>query len=386
MNLHEFQAKELFRAYGLPVLDGVLCYTPGEAEAAADILGGEVCVVKAQVHAGGRGKGGGVKLAKGSKDAREKASEILGMNLVTPQTSAEGKLVRKVYVEDGCNIDKEYYLSFLVDRASKAITIIASTEGGMEIEAVAEATPEKIINVSIDPTVGYQSFHGMQVAMSFGLDAKTARSLVSLLGGLYDVFIENDLSLVEINPLVLTKEGEFVILDAKCSVDENALFRQEELAILNDYDEQDARDLEASKNGLSYVGLEGNIGCMVNGAGLAMGTMDIIKHFGGEPANFLDVGGGATKEKVTEAFKIVLSDENVKGILVNIFGGIMKCDVIAEGVIAAAKDLGIKVPLVVRLQGTNVELGRKLLDESGLKITSADTMSDAAQKIVNAVK
>lgn len=386
MNLHEFQAKELFRAYGLPVLDGVLCYTPGEAEAAADILGSDVCVVKAQVHAGGRGKAGGVKLAKGSKDARVKASEILGMNLITPQTGADGKLVRKVYVEDGCNIDKEYYLSFLVDRASKAVTIIASTEGGMEIEAVAEATPEKIINVAIDPTVGYQSFHGMQVAMSFGLDSKTARSLVSLLGGLYEVFIDNDLSLVEINPLVLTKEGEFVILDAKCSVDDNALFRQEDLKMLNDYDELDARDLEAGKNGLSYVGLDGNIGCMVNGAGLAMGTMDIIKHFGGEPANFLDVGGGATKEKVTEAFKIVLSDENVKGILVNIFGGIMKCDVIAEGVIAAAKELGIKVPLVVRLQGTNVELGRKLLDESGLKITSADTMSDAAEKIVSAVK
>jgi succinyl-CoA synthetase beta subunit len=385
MNLHEYQAKKLLAEYGLPILKGFLCYTPGEAEAAADQLGTAVCVVKAQVHAGGRGKAGGVKLAKGSEDARQKASEILGMRLITPQTDAKGKLVSKVYVEAGCNIDKEFYLSMLVDRARKCISIIASTEGGMDIEEVAEHKPDKIFTVEIDPLVGYQAFNGIEVAMAFGLDAVRAGQLESVIAGLYEAFVTNDLSMIEINPLVLTKDSGFVLLDAKCSIDDNSLFRHPELKALLDYDEQDARDLRANKFGLSYVGLTGNIGCMVNGAGLAMATMDIIKHTGGEPANFLDVGGGATKEKVTEAFKIVLSDDNVKGILVNILGGIMKCDIIAEGIIAAAKELGIKVPLVVRLQGTNAELGRKLLDQSGLKITSADTMADAASKIVAAV-
>lgn len=382
MNIHEYQAKALLLSYGLPVLRGYLCYTPREVEAAADNLGGGTCVVKAQVHAGGRGKGGGVKVAKNPNEARSYGEEILGMTLITPQTGAQGKLVRKVYVEAGCDIDKELYVSLLVDRANKCISIIASTEGGMEIEEVAAKHPEKIINVRVDPVSGYQGFHTVKLISGLNLSFEKQKEIHKLFSGLYEVFLRSDLSLLEINPLVITKQGNFIILDAKVSVDENALFRQPQLRTFMDYDEIDSKDLEASKFGLSYIALEGNIGCMVNGAGLAMATMDIIKAEGGEPANFLDVGGGASKETVTEAFKILLSDPKVKAILVNIFGGIMKCDIIAAGIIAAAKELSLKVPLVVRLQGTNVELGQQMLKESGLRITTADTMDDAARKVV----
>jgi succinyl-CoA synthetase beta subunit len=386
MNLHEYQAKQILREYGLPVLAGHICYTPGEAEAAADLLGGAICVVKAQVHAGGRGKAGGVKLAKSTAEARAHAEKILGMTLVTPQTGAAGKLVRKVYVEAGCNIAKEYYLSLLVDRAKRGIVIIASTEGGMEIEEVAHKTPEKILNVMIDPKVGLQAYQTGKLAIDLGVPVEARKHFSQVVTGLYKAFVGCDLAMLEVNPLVLTKENTFVVLDAKVALEDNASFRQPKIRAMMDYDEQDPRDLRAQKYGLSYVGLDGNIGCLVNGAGLAMATMDIIKAFGGEPANFLDVGGGATKENVTEAFRILLSDPKVKGILVNIFGGIMKCDVIATGVIEAAKEVGLKVPLVVRLQGTNVDLGRKMLAESGLAITPADTMDDAAKKIVALAK
>ena len=386
MNLHEYQAKQILREYGLPVLAGHICYTPGEAEAAADLLGGAICVVKAQVHAGGRGKAGGVKLAKSTAEARAHAEKILGMTLVTPQTGAAGKLVRKVYVEAGCNIAKEYYLSLLVDRAKRGIVIIASTEGGMEIEEVAHKTPEKILNVMIDPKVGLQAYQTGELAIDLGVPVEARKHFSQVVTGLYKAFVGCDLAMLEVNPLVLTKENTFVVLDAKVALEDNASFRQPKIRAMMDYDEQDPRDLRAQKYGLSYVGLDGNIGCLVNGAGLAMATMDIIKAFGGEPANFLDVGGGATKENVTEAFRILLSDPKVKGILVNIFGGIMKCDVIATGVIEAAKEVGLKVPLVVRLQGTNVDLGRKMLAESGLAITPADTMDDAAKKIVALAK
>jgi succinyl-CoA synthetase beta subunit len=386
MNLHEYQAKQILREYGLPVLAGHICYTPGEAEAAADLLGGGICVVKAQVHAGGRGKAGGVKLAKSTAEARAHAEKILGMTLVTPQTGAAGKLVRKVYVEAGCNIAKEYYLSLLVDRAKRGIVIIASTEGGMEIEEVAHKTPEKILNVMIDPKVGLQAYQTGKLAIDLGVPVEARKHFSQVVTGLYKAFVGCDLAMLEVNPLVLTKENTFVVLDAKVALEDNASFRQPKIRAMMDYDEQDPRDLRAQKYGLSYVGLDGNIGCLVNGAGLAMATMDIIKAFGGEPANFLDVGGGATKENVTEAFRILLSDPKVKGILVNIFGGIMKCDVIATGVIEAAKEVGLKVPLVVRLQGTNVDLGRKMLAESGLAITPADTMDDAAKKIVALAK
>ena len=386
MNLHEYQAKRVLQQFGLPILEGHLCYTPGEAEAAADRLGGGICVVKAQVHAGGRGKGGGVKLAKSTAEARAHAESILGMTLVTPQTGEAGKLVRKVYVEAGCNIAKEYYLSILVDIANRCVSIIASTEGGMEIEEVAEKTPEKILNVQVDSKVGLQSFQTAKLAIDLGIPLEARKHFAQVVKGLYRAFVESDLALLEINPLVLTGENTFVVLDAKVALEDNAAFRQKSIHAMMDYDEEDPRDLRAQKYGLSYIGLDGNIGCLVNGAGLAMATMDIIKSFGGEPANFLDVGGGATKENVTEAFRILLSDSKVKGILVNIFGGIMKCDVIATGVIEAAKEVGLKVPLVVRLQGTNVELGRTMLAESGLAITAADTMDDAAQKIVSLAK
>lgn len=386
MNLHEYQAKQVLKKYGLPILAGHVCYTPGEAEAAADLLGGGICVVKAQVHAGGRGKAGGVKLAKSAAEARAHAEKIIGMTLVTPQTGAAGKLVRKVYVEAGCNIAKEYYLSLLVDRAKRCITIIASTEGGMEIEEVAHKTPEKILNVKIDPKVGLQGYQSAKLAIDLGIPVEARKHFSQVVKGLYTAFVGADLSLLEVNPLVLTKENTFVVLDAKSALEDNAAFRQPEIHAMLDYDEQDPRDLRAQKYGLSYIGLDGNIGCLVNGAGLAMATMDIIQAFGGEPANFLDVGGGATKENVTEAFRILLSDPKVKGILVNIFGGIMKCDVIATGIIEAAKEVGLKVPLVVRLQGTNVDLGRKMLAESGLTITPADTMDDAAKKIVALAK
>lgn len=386
MNLHEYQSKELLGSYGLPVLEGYLCYTPGEVEAAADRLGGGLCVVKAQVHAGGRGKAGGVVLAKTPSDARAAAERMIGMKLVTPQTGEQGKIVRKVYVEAGCQIAREFYLSLLVDRKHKCISIVASQEGGMDIETVAHDTPEKIITIKIDPKTGFQSFQGAQLGLALGLDVSLLKEFTRIVSNIYEVFLSYDLSLVEINPLVLTKDNQFVLLDAKCAVDDNALFRQDELKACTDYDELDPKDLRAGKYGLSYVALDGNIGCMVNGAGLAMGTMDIIKAYGGNPANFLDVGGGASKETVTEAFKILLSDDNVKGILVNIFGGIMKCDVIAQGVVEAARELAVKVPLVVRLQGTNVELGREILSQSGLQITPATTMDEAAQKIVDAVK
>lgn len=386
MNLHEYQAKQVLKSFGLPVLNGYVCYTPGEAEAAADLLGGGICVVKAQVHAGGRGKAGGVKLAKSSAEARAHAEKILGMKLVTPQTGAEGKIVRKVYVEAGCNIGKEYYLSILVDRASRCVSIIASTEGGMEIEEVAHNTPDKILTVRIDATVGLQGFQAAKLAIDLGVPVEARKNFADVVKGLYKAFMGSDLAMLEINPLVLTKENTFVLLDAKVALEDNAGFRQKTIHDMMDYDEMDPRDLRAQKYGLNYIGLDGNIGCLVNGAGLAMATMDIIKAFGGEPANFLDVGGGATKENVTEAFRILLSDSKVKGILVNIFGGIMKCDVIATGIIEAAKEVGLKVPLVVRLQGTNVDLGRKMLAESGLAITPADTMDDAATKIVALAK
>ncbi len=386
MNLHEYQAKQVLKRFGLPILNGHVCYTPGEAEAAADQLGGGICVVKAQVHAGGRGKAGGVKLAKNSAEAHDAAAKILGMKLVTPQTGAAGKIVRKVYVEAGCAIAKEYYLSLLVDRAKRCVSIIASTEGGMEIEEVAHKTPDKILNVRVDPKVGLQAYQSSKLAIDLGIPVEARKHFVQVVKGLYTAFVDCDLALLEINPLVLTKENTFVLLDAKCALEDNAAFRQKAIHDMMDYDEQDPRDLRAQKYGLNYVGLDGNIGCLVNGAGLAMATMDIIKAFGGEPANFLDVGGGATKENVTEAFRILLSDTNVKGILVNIFGGIMKCDVIATGIIEAAKEVGLKVPLVVRLQGTNVDLGRKMLAESGLAITPADTMDDAAKKIVSLAK
>jgi succinyl-CoA synthetase beta subunit len=386
MNLHEYQAKQVLRKFGLPILAGHLCYTPGEAEAAADQLGGGICVVKAQVHAGGRGKAGGVKLAKSSAEARKHAEAILGMTLVTPQTGAQGKLVRKIYVEAGCNIAKEYYLSILVDRAKRCVSLIASTEGGMEIEEVAHKTPEKILNVQVDARVGLQAYQTAKLALDLAIPLEARKHFSQVVAGLYKAFIESDLAMLEVNPLVLTKENTFVVLDAKVALEDNAAFRQKAIHDMMDYDEQDSRDLRAQKYGLSYIGLDGNIGCLVNGAGLAMATMDIIKAFGGEPANFLDVGGGATKENVTEAFRILLSDSKVKGILVNIFGGIMKCDVIATGIIEAAKEVGLKVPLVVRLQGTNVDLGRKMLAESGLAITPADTMDDAARKIVSLAK
>ena len=386
MNLHEYQAKQVLKSFGLPVLNGYVCYTPGEAEAAADLLGGGICVVKAQVHAGGRGKAGGVKLAKSSAEARAHAERIIGMKLVTPQTGAEGKIVRKVYVEAGCNIGKEYYLSIVVDRASRCVSIIASTEGGMEIEEVAHNTPDKILTVRIDATVGLQGFQAAKLAIDLGIPVEARRNFADVVKGLYKAFMGSDLAMLEINPLVLTKENTFVLLDAKVALEDNAGFRQKVIHDMMDYDEMDPRDLRAQKYGLNYIGLDGNIGCLVNGAGLAMATMDIIKSFGGDPANFLDVGGGATKENVTEAFRILLSDSKVKGILVNIFGGIMKCDVIATGIIEAAKEVGLKVPLVVRLQGTNVDLGRKMLADSGLAITPADTMDDAATKIVALAK
>jgi succinyl-CoA synthetase beta subunit len=386
MNLHEYQSKGVLASYGLPILSGVLCYTTGEVEAAYDRLGGGICVVKAQVHAGGRGKGGGVKLAKSRAEAKQHAEAIIGMNLVTPQTGAEGKLVRKVYVESGCAIKREFYLSLLVDRSHKAISIVCSSEGGMDIEEVAEKTPEKICTVSVDAAVGLQPFQVQKLVYSLGLTKEQGRNFAPVIDRLYTAFIQCDFSMIEINPLVLTEQDTFVLLDAKCAVDESALYRRTQLRGLMDYDEIDPKDLEASRFGLNYVALDGNIGCMVNGAGLAMATMDIISRYGGKPANFLDVGGGATKETVTEAFKILLSDGAVSAILINIFGGIMKCDIIAEGVVAAAKELGVSVPLVVRLQGTNVEKGREILAKSGLKITAVSTMNEAAEKVVAAAK
>ncbi len=385
MNIHEYQAKEILRSYGVAVPDGNVCYNSASAREMAKRLGDGPWVVKAQIHAGGRGKAGGVKLARTPSEVRDIARQILGMTLVTHQTGPEGKVVKRVLVEKGCNIARELYLSLVVDRATSKVTLIASTEGGMDIEEVAASTPEKIFKEPIDPLVGLTPFQGRKVAFRLGLDGKLANQAVKLLGGLYQAFVGSDCALLEVNPLVVTAEGNLMALDAKLSFDDNALFRHRNIRDLRDYDEEDHNEIEASQYDLSYISLDGNIGCLVNGAGLAMATMDIIKYSGGSPANFLDVGGGATIERVTEAFKIILSDEKVKGILVNIFGGIMKCDVIATGVIEAAKQVGIQVPLVVRLEGTNVEKGKKMLAESGLNIVAADGMADAAEKIVKAV-
>ncbi len=386
MNIHEYQAKALLTKYGVPVPKGQVAYTEQEAEDAAKALGGPVWVVKAQIHAGGRGKGGGVKVVKSLADVRANADKMIGMTLVTHQTGPAGRAVKRVYIEEGCDIARELYLGLLIDRATQRITVMASTEGGMEIEEVAAATPEKILKVAIDPATGFQPFHARKLAHGLGLQGKQVGAAVKFMTALYDAFVGLDASIVEINPLVVTGAGELIALDAKMNFDDNALFRHPAVAELRDDDEEDPAELEAGKHGLNYVKLDGNIGCMVNGAGLAMATMDIIKLYGGEPANFLDVGGGATKERVTTAFKLILSDANVEGILVNIFGGIMRCDVIAEGVVAAAKEVSLHVPLVVRLEGTNVDLGKKILKQSGLAITSADNLADAAEKIVKAVK
>ncbi len=386
MNIHEYQAKSLLAKYGVSVPRGGVAYTPQEAEKVAVELGGPVWVVKAQIHAGGRGKAGGVKVVKSVADVVAKFKDMLGMTLVTHQTGPAGKEVKRVYIEEGCDIARELYLSLVIDRATSEVTIMASTEGGMEIEEVAAHTPEKILKVAIDPIAGLQPFHARQIAFGLGLEGKQVNSCVKFLTAFYKAFMALDASQVEINPLVVTGAGELIALDAKMNFDDNALFRQADVSALRDEDEEDPAELEASKHNLNYVKLDGNIGCMVNGAGLAMATMDIIKLYGGEPSNFLDVGGGATRERVTTAFKLILSDPNVEGILVNIFGGIMRCDVIAEGVVAAAREVSLHVPLVVRLEGTNVELGKKILTQSGLPIVSADNLADAAEKIVKAVK
>ena len=385
MNIHEYQAKEILRNFGVAVPDGHVCYNSNSARDWAKRLGEGPWVVKAQIHAGGRGKGGGVKLAKTPDEVKQFAREMLGMTLVTHQTGPEGKVVKRVLVEKGCDIADELYLSMLVDRATSKVTLMASAEGGMDIEEVAAKTPEKIFFEPIDPVAGLAAFQARKIAFKLGLKGAQVKQAVVMLRGLYKAFVESDCSLLEINPLVISGGGDLLCLDAKFNFDDNALFRHRNIRDLRDYDEEDPNEIEASQYDLSYIALDGNIGCLVNGAGLAMATMDIIKHSGGDPANFLDVGGGATIERVTEAFKIILSDPQVKGILVNIFGGIMKCDVIATGIIEAAKQIGVKVPLVVRLEGTNVEKGKEMLAESGLNIIAADTMSDAAQKIVKAV-
>lgn len=384
MNVHEYQAKELLRQYDVPVPRGQLAITPAEAESAARELGGGVAVVKAQVHAGGRGKAGGIKLAKSPAEAKRVASEILGMTLRSHQTGPEGKLVRKVYVEAGCEIDRELYLGLLLDRAEERLAIIASTEGGMEIEEVAARTPEKILTVHIDPAAGLQPHHVRRVAFGLGLGDWVDR-FETFLGGLYRLFTERDASLAEINPLVMTKGGELLALDCKLNFDDNGLFRHPDLAALRDPDEEDAREREAQDLDLAYVGLDGNIGCLVNGAGLAMATLDMLQVAGGSPANFLDVGGGTDQEKVAAAFKLILQDESVKAILVNIFGGIVRCDLVAEGVVAAARELGLAVPLVVRLQGTNAAEGRRVLENSGLDIVAAETFREAAEAAVGAI-
>ncbi|MBL8659416.1 MAG: ADP-forming succinate--CoA ligase subunit beta [Rhodospirillales bacterium] len=386
MNIHEYQAKQLMAKYGVAVPRGSVAYTAPEALDVAKQLGGPVWVVKAQIHAGGRGKGGGVKVVKSVEDVRATAEKMLGMNLVTHQTGPGGKEVKRIYVEEGCDIKRELYLSMLIDRATSKITIMVSTEGGMDIEQVAAKTPEKIHKVAIDPATGIQPFHARKVAFALGLEGKQVSSCVKFVLGMYNAFVDLDASLVEINPLVVTGAGDVIALDSKMNFDDNALFRHKEVQELRDESEEDPAELEAARHDLNYIKLDGQIGCMVNGAGLAMATMDIIKLHGGDPANFLDVGGGATKDRVTEAFKIILRDPNVEGILVNIFGGIMRCDVIAEGVVAAAREVSLNVPLVVRLEGTNVDLGKQILSQSNLPIISADDLGDAAAKIVKAVK
>jgi len=386
MNIHEHQAKELLRGFGVAVPKGIAAFTVDEAVSAAKKLGGDVTVVKAQIHAGGRGKAGGVKVVNSVAEVKTEAQRILGSTLVTHQTGPAGKEVQRLYIEEGCDIATELYLSMLVDRSSSQVTIIASTEGGMDIEAVAAETPERILTISIDPATGLKPHHIRSVANALKLTGTTAKQASGFLSGIYSTFTELDASLVEINPLVVTSSGDLLALDAKMSFDDNALFRQKDVLALRDLTEEDEREVKASEFDLNYIKLDGTIGCMVNGAGLAMATMDIIKLEGGEPANFLDVGGSATTERVTEAFKIILSDKNVEGILVNIFGGIMRCDVIAEGVVEAARTLGLTKPLVVRLEGTNVEKGKQIMGESGLAIISADNLGDAAKKIVAAVK
>ena len=391
MNIHEYQAKQLLAKYGVAVPKGGVAYTADEAKKAAEELGGPVWVVKSQIHAGGRGAGrfkddtsdkGGVRVVKSVDDVAENAASMLGQILVTKQTGDEGKEVKRVYIEEGCDIARELYLGILIDRATSRVTIMASTEGGMEIEEVAEATPEKILRIDIDPATGIQPFHVRQIAFGLGLEGDQVKAAGKFLMAMYEAFTDLDASIVEVNPLVVTGSGDVIALDAKMNFDDNALFRHADVLELRDEDEEDPTELEAAKHDLNYITLDGNIGCMVNGAGLAMATMDIIKLYGGEPANFLDVGGGATKERVTTAFKLILSDPNVESILVNIFGGIMRCDVIAEGVVAAAREVSLDVPLVVRLAGTNVDLGKKILEESGLPIVSADNLADAAEKVV----
>ena len=395
MNIHEYQAKELLRRYGVTVLDGYVAWTPEEAAAAAAKLPGPVYVVKSQIHAGGRGAGrfandpngkGGVRLAKSAEEVRAAAEAMLGHTLITKQTGEHGKKVNRVYVEAGCDIARELYLSLLIDRDTARVAIVASTEGGMEVEEVAANQPEKILKVFVDPASGISGFHSRKLAYGLGLEGKQIRTFEKFVTAMYRAFVELDCAVIEVNPLVVTGAGEIVALDAKVSFDDNALYRHEDLEKLRDESEEDPKELEAAKHALNYVALDGQIGCMVNGAGLAMATMDIIKLYGSAPANFLDVGGGATKERVTAAFKIILSDPNVEGILVNIFGGIMRCDVIAEGVVAAAREVQLSVPLVVRLEGTNVALGKEIMAKSGLPIISADNLADAAEKVVKAVK
>jgi succinyl-CoA synthetase beta subunit len=396
MNIHEYQAKALLRSYGAPVSDGRVVLKADEAKTAASEMDGPLWVVKAQIHAGGRGKGsfleadagnaGGIRLAHSVVDAEKEAKAMLGRTLVTKQTGPIGKKVNRIYIEDGSGIEKEFYLAILVDRQSSRVSFVASTEGGMDIEEVAESTPEKILSFSIDPTTGYQGYHGRRIAFNLGFAGKQVKQCVTLLGNLYRLFVDKDMEMLEINPLITSDSGDLKCLDAKMSFDGNALYRNSDIAELRDTTEEDPKELEASKYDLNYIALDGEIGCMVNGAGLAMATMDIIKLYGAEPANFLDVGGGATKEKVTEAFKIITSDPQVKGILVNIFGGIMRCDVIAQGVVAAVKEVGLKVPLVVRLEGTNVDEGKRIINTSGLDVIAAEDLKDGAQKIVSAVK
>ena len=386
MNIHEYQAKALFAANGIPVPEGFFAGNATEADFAFRRLGAPVSVVKAQVHAGGRGKGGGVKLVRSAEECYKVAKDMIGMNLVTPQTGPEGKLVRKLYVEAGSNIDKEFYLAMLVDRDTATIAIMFSTEGGMDIEEVAAKTPEKIVTVPVDPTAGLQGYHLRNLSYAMKLSKEQTKEFNSLVTKLYAMFLKYDFSLLEINPLVWTKEGKFIALDGKMNFDENALFRHKDIAAMRDYDEEDPREVEASKFGLNYIGLDGNIGCLVNGAGLAMATMDILNYCGGKAANFLDVGGGASEEMVTNAFRILFADPHVKAVFVNIFGGIMRCDVIANAVVNAAKALGLKLPLIVRLEGTNVEKGKEILNNSGLAITAAENMEDGARKAVAAAK
>lgn len=386
MNVHEYQAKELMRKFNISVLNGATAQTPKEAVQVAQKLGGNLWVVKAQIHAGGRGKGGGVKIARSLEEVEKVAGQIIGMNLVTHQTGAQGKKVHRILIEQGCDIAHEYYVGIVLDRVKGKVTMMASSEGGVEIEKVAAETPEKIVKVILDPAVGFTPFIGRKLAYGIGLEGELQKKAIKFFEGLYKLYVEKDCSIAEINPLVVTKDGQVIALDAKLNFDDNALFRHEDVEALRDPTEESEQEIEAHAAGLSYISLNGNIGCLVNGAGLAMGTLDIIKIYGGEPANFLDVGGGASKETVEKAFSIILRDHKVKAILVNIFGGIMKCDVIAEGIVSAAKSLGIKVPLVVRLEGTNVSLGKKILNESGLKITSANDLGDAAKKAVKAAK